>query len=311
MNSQPVSPEWIDRNAYPFTPHNFTPPNEQGQMHYVDEYVGKQGASKGDSKAGSPHPILFVHGTPTWSFEFRHLISALRQDFRCIAPDHLGFGLSDQVRGADYSPEAHARRLRALVDHLKLRDFTLVVHDFGGPIGLPLALAPELGVRRVVVINTWMWGFGEDPVMQKRAKIAAGGFARLLYRYVNFSVKILGPSAWGDKRKLTKEIQRHYLAPFRKIWSREEVLWALARALTQSTAHYESLWQKRERLKQIPMLLLWGTKDHAFGPPFLEKFRAEFTHASVKDLPGAGHWPHEEEPEETVRAVREFLARAP
>ncbi|MDX2055622.1 MAG: alpha/beta fold hydrolase [Polyangiaceae bacterium] len=303
-NPEKMRPKWLDQDAYPFAAQSFTAPGESGQMHYLDEFSW----APNTPPRPEPHTILFVHGTPTWSFEYRHLVKALRCDFRCIAPDHLGFGLSDQVPGADYRPEAHAKRLRALTEHLGLQDFTLIVHDFGGPIGLPLALDPALRVRRIVIINSWMWGFTDDPVMQKRAKLAAGGFARFLYRYLNFSVRILGPSAWGDKRKLTKEIQQQYLAPFRARWPREEVLWALARALTQSNAYYEALWHQRECLRNVPMLLLWGMKDHAFGPPFLSKFRAEFPHANIKELPNAGHWPHEEEPTETIRAVREFLA---
>ena len=100
-------------------------------MHYVDE--------------GSGPPILFVHGTPTHSFEYRHLIAALSTRFRCIAPDHLGFGQSARPQSFAYTPEAHARSCSEFVDALDLEDITLVVHDFGGPIGLPLAL--EYGVR--------------------------------------------------------------------------------------------------------------------------------------------------------------------
>src|SRR5262249_58873549 len=102
---------------------------------------------------GAGNAVLFVHGTPTWSFEFRHLITALAPTYRCIAPDHLGFGLSDRPPGVDYSPKAHAERLAAFVDDLRLDRFTLVVHDYGGPIGLPPAfLTPSpvhpLGLAR-------------------------------------------------------------------------------------------------------------------------------------------------------------------
>ena len=103
-------------------------------MHYVDE--------------GDGEPILFVHGTPTWSFEYRHLIAALRGRHRCVALDHLGFGLSERPAGASYTPEAHAARLLAVRRPAGARRFTLVVHDFGGPIALPLALERERPVSR-------------------------------------------------------------------------------------------------------------------------------------------------------------------
>src|SRR5262245_1933815 len=129
--------------AYPFTPRFL------GKLHYIDEGAGP--------------PILFVHGTPTWSFEFRHLIAGLRATHRCVAVDHLGFGLSERPPDAAYTPEAHAERLRAFVDALGLERFTLVVHDFGGPIGLPLALDGSGRVERLVVLNSWMWSFADDP----------------------------------------------------------------------------------------------------------------------------------------------------
>ena len=136
-------PAWLDTTAYPFAHHYAALP--AGRMHYVDE--------------GRGEPILFVHGTPTWSFEFRHLIRALCPTHRCLAPDHLGFGLSERPDGFGYRPDDHAANLEAFVEQLQLDRFTLVVHDFGGPIGLPLALRRPERVRRLVVLNSWMWSF--------------------------------------------------------------------------------------------------------------------------------------------------------
>jgi len=90
-----MTPSWLDRRAYPFA--SRTLPLRAGRMHYVDE--------------GQGEPLLFVHGTPTWSFEYRHLVSALSRRFRCIAPDHLGFGLSERPAAIAYTPEAHAANL--------------------------------------------------------------------------------------------------------------------------------------------------------------------------------------------------------
>jgi haloalkane dehalogenase len=160
--------------------------------------------------------VLFVHGTPTWSFEWRHCIRALSGTHRCIAMDNLGFGLSDRPRDFDYTPESHARVLRAFVERLALTDITLVVHDYGGPIGLPLALHGPTVVRRVVVLNTWMWSFADDPAMVRKARMAAGSVGRLLYRYANFSLRVLTPYAFADRTRLTPAIHGQYLAPFRE-----------------------------------------------------------------------------------------------
>ena len=285
---------WIDRDAYPFRSRWLELPD--GKLHYIDE---------GDAR--DSEPILFVHGTPTWSFEYRHLVRALRAGHRCIAVDHLGFGLSDRPAGASYTPEAHAQRLRAFVDALGLRRFTLVVHDFGGPIALPLALDDPTRVARLVVLNSWMWSFADDAEMTRRARFASGALGRFLYRRLNASLRLIAPSAYGDRRKLTKAIHRQYLAPFPDADGRERVLWALARALLGSSAFYDRLWQQRRRLAGVPTMIVWGMKDTAFRPHLLERWRRALPHAEVVELADAGHWPHEEAPDAVIAALAPFV----
>jgi haloalkane dehalogenase len=267
-------------------------------MHYVDQ--GPAGGSRGT--------LLFVHGTPTWSYEWRHLVRALSDEWRCVAPDHLGFGLSDRPRDFSYTPEDHAKNLLACVRALDLRDLTLVVHDFGGPIGLPVCLEEPERVARVVVINSWMWSFEGDKEMEKKAAVAGGAVGRFLYRYGNFSLRVLTPYAYGDKRKLTPAIHRQYLERFPDTWSRGAVLWPLAKALLGSSAFYLGLWERRERLREKPCLILWGLKDRAFGPAILARWKEALPEARVSELPESGHWPHEEEPEKVISALRGFLS---
>jgi haloalkane dehalogenase len=120
---------------------------------------------------------------------------------------------------------------------------------------------------------------------------------------------VLTPYAYGDRRRLTPEIHRQYLTPFRDRDSRERVLWTLARSLLRSTAtaHYQALWEARDRLRQVPTLVLWGMRDRAFGPQQLARWRAALPHASVLELADAGHWPHEERPDEVAGAIERFL----
>lgn len=284
-------PAWVDRDAYPFTPRSMALP--EGRLSYLDE--------------GQGPPVLFVHGTPTWSFEYRHLVRALAGTHRCIAPDHLGFGLSERPRDFAYTPEAHARVLAAFVDRLGLDRFTLVLHDFGGPIGLPLALSGKVTIDRLVVLNSWMWSFADDPDMVKKARMAGGALGKFLYRRLNFSLRVLTPHAYGDRKKLTPAIHRQYLAPFPDAASRERVLWTLARALLGSSDHYQSLWDRRDRLANLPTLLIWGLRDRAFRPTLLDRWREAVPQAEVEALPGAGHWPHEEEPVLVAERLRRFL----
>jgi haloalkane dehalogenase len=285
-------PAWLDREGYPFTSRFLELP--VGRVHYVDEGTGP--------------PVLFVHGTPTWSYEWRHLIRTLAPRWRCVAPDLLGFGLSDRPRGFSYTPEAHAEVLAAFVTRLGLDGFTLVVHDFGGPIGLPLCLDGSARVRRLVLVNTWMWPLDEDPELRRNARLAASVVGRLLYRRCNASLRLIMPHAYADRRKLTPAIHRQYLAPFPDPGDRERVLWALARALLGSSAYYADLWQRRERLQGWPVLIVWGLGDPAFRPHHLARWTTLFgSEARVARLPSAGHWPHEEEPAAVGQELLAFL----
>jgi haloalkane dehalogenase len=286
-----TTPDWVDRAAYPFAPHWFEGPD--GRQHYLDE--------------GRGEVLLLVHGTPTWSFEWRHVVTALSGRYRLVAPDHLGFGLSAQPRGADYSPAAHARRFAAFAEGLELDRVTLVVHDYGGPIALPWAAAHPERVRRLVVLNSWMWPFDDDPLMARRARMAGSAFGRWLYRWANASLRLITPSAYGDRKKLTPAIHRQYLAPFRARWSRGEILWPLARGLLGAGDQYRALWAQRSTLAQLPSLVVWGMKDSAFQPYNLERWREALPGAKTVELSGAGHWPHEEEPGPVNQALGEFL----
>jgi haloalkane dehalogenase len=286
-----IPPDWLDRQAYPFR--SRWSESAGWRLHYVDE--------------GAGDTVLFVHGTPTWSFEFRHVITALAPTRRCIAPDHLGFGLSDRPPGANYSPDAHAERLAQFVEHLGLERFTLVVHDYGGPIGLPLALSTKSRVQRVVLLNTWMWPFDDDADMIRRGRIAGGSLGRLLYKYANASLRLLMPSAYGDRKKLTKAIHRQYLEVFRDRRARVEVLHALARAILESRSYYADLSARADRLREIPVLIIWGMKDTAFQPHQLGRWQSLLPAADVCRLASAGHWPHEEEPAAVIDAITKFL----
>lgn len=284
-------PAWLNRTLYPFTSRYFH--SADGVMHYVDE--------------GSGPAVVFVHGTPTWSFLYRHLIASLSARHRVVAVDHLGFGLSDKPASAPYEPIDHARRLTSLLDSLELSSITLVLHDFGGPIGLATALdRPEL-IERIVLFNSWMWPLDDDPAVARGAKVAGSPIGRLLYRYLNFPVKALMPRVMGDRRVLTREIHRHYAAPLGTPNERAGT-WAFARALLDSSAWYQELWAQRDRLRAKPMLLLWGMKDPTFGPSFLDHWRREFPHARVHTIASSGHFVPEEAATEVVPLLEQFIS---
>lgn len=285
-----TAPGWLDEREFPFTRR----PVEVGAgecLSVVDEGTGP--------------PVVLSHGTPTWSFEWRHLLRALRATRRCVAPDHLGFGLSPRPQGADYSPEAHAGRFERLLERLGLERYALVVHDFGGPIALDSALRHPERVERLVVLNSFAWAFVDDEGLAGRARLAGSALLRLAYRRLNFSF-VIARSAWGRGPR-PAALWRQYTSVFPDADSRERVLFALARSLTASTPFFRSLWARRDRLAHVPIHLVWGLRDTAFTPAALGRFREAWPHATVTELPEAGHWPHEEAPARCAEVVAEFL----
>lgn len=288
---------WVDREAFPFASRFVE--TSFGRVHYLDE-----GAREGEV-------VLLVHGTPSWSFEYRHLIPLLARGRRVIAVDHLGFGLSERPEGFDYSPEAHTAVLREVVAKLGLERFSLVVHDYGGHIALPLAVAEPERISRLVVLNSWMWHLAEDPQVAQGARLFGSWLGRFLYRWLNASLRLLMPFGFAVRSRLTPQIHSQYLAPFRCRDARVRVLWALAHALLASRESFEQLWQARASLATIPSLIVWGRGDRALPVSALERFRQALPQASVQELAGVGHWPQEEAPEEVARLLDGFLPRAP
>lgn len=136
-----------------------------------------------------------------------------------------------------------------------------------------------------------------------------GSFGLFLYRVFNASLRIITPTAYADRKKLTRRIHGQYLAPFTGIDSRERVLWALARALLASSDFYADLWARRAALAELPALIVWGVRDPAFPPRFLARWREALPRAQVVELP-VGHWPQEEAPDEVIAALRGFLEGA-
>lgn len=288
-------PAWLDRQAYPFE-HRWFTLGSGARVHYLDE--------------GSGPTLLFVHGTPTWSFEWRQQVKALAPRFRCVALDLVGMGLSDRPKTFAYTPEAHAAALSEFVTGLDLREVTLIVHDFGGPIGLPLALENPSRVKRLVALNTFGWSLENDADVRRPALLLGGGLGRWLYEYANLSLRVIMPSAFADRKTLTPDIHKQYLLVFQDPGARGKVLHAFARALLGSNQFYREIGARLDALRRIPVLIVWGTKDPAFRETQLDRWIAALPHARVVRLP-VGHWPQEEEPAAVNAALQSFLEETP
>lgn len=287
MITQPI---WLERSEFPFTSRTFE--HADGRMHYVDE--------------GQGPILLFVHGTPDWSFGFRHLIGALRSSHRCIAVDHLGFGLSDKPADARYTVAAHARRLQDFIEQLGLKDLTLVVTDFGGSIGSQHALEHPDNVKGIVLYNTWMWPLNDDARFEKPARIARSWFGRQLYLRLGFSVNVMMPSAYGDKKKLSKAVHTHFKNALPDAGSRVATH-TLAKEILDAGPFWAEQWRRIDRLRKIPTLICWGMKDRFFPSDLFERWKQAMPQAAVRTFAEAGHFVHEEAHEELTHAIREFL----
>jgi haloalkane dehalogenase len=264
-------------------------------MHYVDEGRGK--------------PILFVHGNPAHSFIWRSAVAHFsRMGYRCIAPDNIGFGLSEKPENFSHTPANHAAHLKALVEHLDLQDITLVVHDFGGPIGLSLTLDMPERVRRVVMFNTWFWDLARDPNVAKMAKAVRGVLGKMMYLNGNMAPKLVKP-LFCDKGRYTEEFHESL---FRPLCDRNARIgtYKMALQLLDAGPWFDELWHQREVFVAKPTAIIWGTKDPNFGQKALDKVWHELPLAEVTPLE-CGPYVLEERPREALAAMEHFLRQAP
>ena len=267
------------------------------RLHYVDE-----------GPADAP-PVLFVHGNPTWSYLWRRPIAELSSEGRrCVAFDHMGFGRSDKPPYlSGYSLQAHIHNALALIDQLDLRDVTLVVHDWGGPIGLGAMLERMDRLAGIVLINTWAWELPSflPPFLRE---FRAEGLGEILALGGNLFVESI-PGGMA-KRAHDPLMMSAYRAPFPDYWSRVGTL-AFQRDIPlterdRSAGLIASIHERLDSLK-VPTLLVWGMRDRVFQPIFLDQWRELFPHAETVELEDAGHFLVEDRPDAITSALEKFL----
>ncbi len=281
---------WFDREGYPFESRFLELP--EGKLHYIDEGTGPA--------------LVFVHGTPSFSYDFREQVRALRSRYRCIALDHLGFGLSDRPERIDDPLALHTRNLARLLDALGVDRYALVAHDFGGPIALPLAMAEPERVRALCLMNTWAWSMNEDPEFSKIRRVAGSGLMRFLYLYANFSARVMAKSSWGTRAPLTRNRHRHFTGLFPNRASRAGT-WAFAKSLVSEDARYDAIGAGLGALQNVPSLVIWGTADRFIGPPHLARWKRELPNARFVELENIGHFPEDEAASDVLAALEPLL----
>lgn len=276
-----------DPTLFPFDRNWFE--HDVGRVHYVDE--------------GEGPPILFLHGNPTWSFLYRGVVIRLRKRFRCIAPDYPGFGLSARPSNYGYTPAEHAGVIRDLVRHLDLRDLTIMGQDWGGPIGLRVAVDERARLRSLVMGNTWFWP-AEGRAMSAFGYVMGSAPAQSLLRSHNLFVDRLMPL--GVLHPLAPEVLGQYRAAQSAALGREGVA-EFPRQVMAARPWLADLEDDVEtHLADVPLLLTWGTRDPIFPPSHMDRFRAVFHEVTVTRL-DAKHFIQEDAPAEIAAAIGAFL----
>jgi haloalkane dehalogenase len=255
--------------------------------------------------------VLCVHGNPTWSFYWRALIRALSPTHRVVAPDHIGCGLSDKPQDWPYRFEAHIANLQRLVEHLDLRDITLVVHDWGGAIGAGFAVRNADRISKLVVTNTAAWPSSRIPTRIALCRIP--GVGALAVRGLNgFAV---AATRMATEKGLSADARAGLLAPYSS-WADRIATLRFVEDIPMQVDHpshavMQGVADGLITLADKPMHLVWGMKDWCFTPKFLEEWVVRFPKATVTRLPDVGHYVMEDAPESVIAAVRGVGAAPP
>lgn len=276
-----------DPQLYPFKSRWFD--SSRGRMHYIDE--------------GDGPPILLCHGNPTWSFLYRDIVVALRDRFRCIAPDYLGFGLSDRPAGFGYKIDEHARVVGEFVDHLGLDGYLTMGQDWGGPISMAVDVERADRVRGVVLGNTWFWPTDTLTTKIFSRVMSSPPMQRAILQH-NYFVERLIPL--GTERRPSNAVMEHYRAVQPDAAARLGVAEMPKQIVAARPLLARLAREVPAKLGSKPALLVWGMKDFAFRPgPTLPRMRATFPDHVFVELLNAKHFIQEDAPDQIAAAIIE------
>jgi haloalkane dehalogenase len=279
------------------------------RMHYVDE--------------GKGETILALHGEPTWGYLFRNLITALSPRYRLVVPDHMGFGKSDTPQARNYLLQDHIDNLERFVLDLNLRDISLVMHDFGGPTGMGVAIRHPERIKRIISTNgptpLGQSGLGEalannaaaSPWFSWIAKAYSSGSLEHVLGQLDYNIlSTLKLNGFERNERITDSWLRAYRAPFK---TPEDCLGAIgwAKGFAEEVHRFEPAdVHIAKALSGKPALAIWGMADRTLHPElFIPLFREAFPKGIVNQLEGVGHYSHEDAPVEIANLIDEFLLR--
>lgn len=280
-------------SEYPFTSRYLS--LDGHRLHYVDE--------------GRGEPLVFLHGNPTWSYYWRELLAALRSRYRVIAPDHMGCGLSDKPQDYAYRLDTHIRNTTALLEHLRVKDVTLLLHDWGGAIGMGYATQHPGNVRRFVLFNTAAFTSQDMPPLLSLARVP--GLGKLAIQGLNAFAR--GATVLATAKGLPAPVREAYVRPYDSFRNRIAT-YRFVQDIPLSPRHpswsrLRAIEDELPRLRDRPMMLLWGAKDWVFHPGFLDEWRRRFPEAESHLFADAGHYVVEDARDRVLPLVADFLDR--
>jgi len=284
------------RSEYPFESHFFDV-GDGVRMHYLDE--GPR----------SDEAVVMLHGNPTWSFYFRNVVQALRGRMRCIVPDHVGMGLSDKPAKYPYQLARRIGDVQKLIAHLGLKRIHLVVHDWGGAIGMGVATRAADATGKIVILNTA--AFPDENIPGRISVCRWPVIGSLLVRGFN---GFAGPAvSMAVTKPLPPAVREGLLAPYRS-WADRVAVHQFVRDIPMEPEHptlplLQQIGVDLAWLKAKPVLIGWGGKDFCFNDHFFERWKQFFPQAETEHYADAGHYVLEDARELLVPRIAEFLAQ--
>jgi haloalkane dehalogenase len=266
------------------------------RMHYVDE--------------GEGQPLLMVHGNPTWSFMWRRVISTFRDRFRCVAPDHVGCGLSDKPEKYPYTLARRRDDLVQFIEHFDLKEITLLVHDWGGAIGLGAALAAPERFSRLAIFNTGAFPPPSIPRSLRICRMPVLG--EIAVRRFNLFARAALKMATEKPERFTPAVRAGFLAPYNN-WANRRGIERFVADIPKTPRH--PTWRTLEdieaglpRLAHLPTMFIWGMRDWCFQEYCLDRLLKNFPQAETHRLEDSGHYVLEDAHERILPLLEEFIA---
>lgn len=290
------------RHLYPFASHWL---NLDGlRYHYLDE--------------GAGDPVVCVHGNPSWSFYYRNVVLKLRDAHRVLAVDHIGCGLSDKPSDRDY-PYVLSRRiddLERFLDALGLTEnVTLILHDWGGMIGMGAALRRVERIARIVLLNTAAFLLPEGRRLPRRLRLIRDAWPLNALLVRGFNAFSYGATKLAVKKSLPRDVARAYRAPYNSWSNRRATLRFVQdiplRPSDESYACVKEIDENLPRLASVPKLICWGRRDFVFDRAFLAEWVRRCPEAEVHSFSQTGHYCLEDAGAKIVPLIADFLERHP